>query len=94
MSIYSYKMSRDKAISTFLHVYPAKIQVSLSFPRSRMELSPHMMMFLALSCSQNEQGKLWLDCAVAQNDLSQLETHITSRKHAYIIFTPLNPSFI
>ena len=48
------------------------------------------------------QWSLWSDCACAKSILSLLCPHMTrrhifawsSRKHAYIILTPLNPTFI
>ena len=51
------------------------------------------------SCGQR---RLWLECADEQTDLrlrcahmsEGKISHVASRKHAYIILTPLNPTFI
>ena len=75
------KMSRYVRERSFSHVLPTKTQISLRIRAVWSESS--------LSAWESfAQWRFWSDCANAQADLN-----IPSRKHAYIMLTPLKPHF-
>ena len=102
------KMSQNVRKRTLEHLQPVKIQFSLLIRTVWSEYSLDAFWITKDAKFLNADNEDWTDCADAQTDMSLCWVYTSeetfsnvsrrllaaSQKHAYIMLTPLNPTFI